>query len=225
MPASDHSDPPTVIPLGGSQSLPRICFGDLGDPIAVRTLQGRQGRLSPRKARLPGALLARRGTKKGMGTCQEESDLKCHHRSQDPSLSRSRPSLSWGEELASELVCCRRPARTAPGKGSPRAKEEKRKLKPRRSIYYKLKHGLNSVEGTLRMRACRTCRNVTRAPGVAEKWQGVRVETGKCRPCQFGGRQGSTCEPETMRRRSRSSWSSLLGQVLLGKSSAGFGEV
>lgn len=38
MPASDHSDPLQSL-AGGSQRLPRICFGDLGDPIAVSTLQ------------------------------------------------------------------------------------------------------------------------------------------------------------------------------------------
>lgn len=46
--------------------------------------------------------------------------------------------------------CCRRPARPYRGRDPP---GDKRKLKPRRSIYYKLKHGPNSVGGTLRVHA------------------------------------------------------------------------
>ena len=63
-------------------------------------------------------------------------------------------------------------------------------------------------------------------PGVAEKsqefaWRRVNAWLPEGMPAFWSA--GVNCEPETTRRRSRSSWSSLLGQVLLGKSSAGFG--
>jgi hypothetical protein len=63
-------------------------------------------------------------------------------------------------------------------------------------------------------------------PGVAEKsqefaWRRVNAWLPLGMPAFWSA--GVNCEPETTRRRSRSSWSSLLGQVLLGKSSAGFG--
>lgn len=62
--------------------------------------------------------------------------------------------------------------------------------------------------------------------GVAEKSQEFAWgRVNECMALPASWLTGVDLRPETMRRRSRSSWSSLLGQVLLGKSSAGFGGV
>lgn len=99
MPASDHSDPPYNACLGASQSLPRICFGDLGDPIAVRTLQGHGG-VTRGKIRQLAILLA--GVSQKELDLIREVDLECHLRAKMSTLSRSRPSLCPWREWASD---------------------------------------------------------------------------------------------------------------------------